>query len=167
MYMGETKPHKKLSAMPVLLLVWLPYDVITLDSFTLKSNRGQAIQQCFRNMFTGIPTITHFWHIIQNTETERERESHAGIITHGDHILLALIVAELVSGMVQQFVFNPSDSPNHKVKKSGKGLLDGWTRCVSSSEITCVLKKAMYPVIHVHLEGSSKEHAGKNGCLVQ
>lgn len=108
MYMGETKPHKKLSAMPVLLLVWLPYDVITLDSFTLKSNRGQAIQQCFRNMFTGIPTITHFWHIIQNTETERERESHAGIITHGDHILLALIVAELVSGMVQQFVFNPS-----------------------------------------------------------
>lgn len=39
---------------------------------------------------------------------ERERESHAGIITHGDHILLALIVAELVSGMVQQFVFNPS-----------------------------------------------------------
>lgn len=108
MYMGETKPHQKLSAMPVLLLAWLPYDVITLDSFTLKSNRGQAIQQCFRNMFTGIPTITHFWHIIQNTERERERESHAGIITHGDHILLALIVAELVSGMVQQFVFNPS-----------------------------------------------------------
>ncbi|KAL5662663.1 hypothetical protein ACJX0J_029788, partial [Zea mays] len=42
MYMGETKPHKKLSVMPVLLL----------------------------------------------------RKSHTGIITHGDHLLLALIVAE-------------------------------------------------------------------------
>lgn len=77
MYMGETKPHKKLSAMPVLLLVWLPYDVITLDSFTLKSNRGQAIQQCFRNMFTGIPTAAHFWHIKQNTQTKnREKISY-------------------------------------------------------------------------------------------
>jgi hypothetical protein len=86
MYMGETKPHKKLSVMPVLLLVWLlyliryclldiTYDVITLDSFTLKSNRGQAIQQCFRDMFTGIPTAAHFWHIKQNTQTKKQREN--------------------------------------------------------------------------------------------
>jgi hypothetical protein len=58
-------------------LLDITYDVITLDSFTLKSNRGQAIQQCFRNMFTGIPTAAHFWHIKQNTQTKnREKISY-------------------------------------------------------------------------------------------
>jgi hypothetical protein len=60
-------------------------------------------------------------HKTKYTDKKTERKSHTGIITHGDHLLLALIVAEhihidlllvakLVSGMVQQFVFNRSNT---------------------------------------------------------
>lgn len=161
----ETKPHKKLSAMPVLLLVWLPYDVITLDSFTLKSNRGQAIQQCFRNMFTGIPTITHFWHIIQNTERERISCRH----NHSRWSYIIGIDCRRTGIRYGTAICFQSEwhSPNHKVNKRCQMLIGRLDQMCHQFWNNLCFEKAMYPVIHVHLEGSSKEHAGKNGCLVQ
>ena len=71
-------------------------------------------------------------------KTQTKKESHASIISHGDHLLLVLIVieyihidlllhAKLVSDMVQQFDFNRNNTtPITKCEsqKGAKGLLD-------------------------------------------